>query len=194
VFTLIATTSSPLDFADESYAEDGILSVLPGVFEFTSDQSFLLSVDGALPKLVRVGFPDTAQTELGFDDIQTAILPDLVGQNDGSATGTIGGDGTATFNVRVTQSNKTITGPFAVNVTEILWNPPGPNLSLAELNSDLIIALTNVGLNSLILSEVQGNKRVYRICDPFIRSLVTTMVDSVDEIKEKIKSIQQEHS
>jgi DNA-binding transcriptional ArsR family regulator len=46
----------------------------------------------------------------------------------------------------------------------------------------------------IVRSEVQGNKRVYRICDPFIRSLVTTMVDSVDEIKEKIKKIQQEHA
>ena len=43
----------------------------------------------------------------------------------------------------------------------------------------------------IVTSQVQGNKRVYRISDPFIRSLVTTMVDSVDELKEKIKSIQQ---
>ena len=43
----------------------------------------------------------------------------------------------------------------------------------------------------IVTSQVQGNKRVYRITDPFIRSLVKTMVDSVDELKEKIKSIQQ---
>jgi ArsR family transcriptional regulator len=43
----------------------------------------------------------------------------------------------------------------------------------------------------IVTSQVQGNKRVYRISDPFIRSLVTTMVDSVDELKEKIKIIQQ---
>jgi len=42
----------------------------------------------------------------------------------------------------------------------------------------------------IVSSQVKGNKRVYRISDPFIRSLVKTMVDSVDEIKEKIESIQ----
>jgi len=45
----------------------------------------------------------------------------------------------------------------------------------------------------IVTSQVKGNKRVYRISDPFIRSLVKTMADSVDEIKEKIKSIQQSH-
>jgi len=42
----------------------------------------------------------------------------------------------------------------------------------------------------IVSSQVKGNKRVYRISDPFIRSLVKTMLDSVDEIKEKIESIQ----
>jgi DNA-binding transcriptional ArsR family regulator len=45
----------------------------------------------------------------------------------------------------------------------------------------------------IVRSEVQGNKRVYRISDPFIRTLVTSLADSVDEIKEKIKSIRQAH-
>jgi ArsR family transcriptional regulator len=45
----------------------------------------------------------------------------------------------------------------------------------------------------IVSSQVQGNKRVYRISDPFIRTLVVAMVDSLDELKEKIKSIQQSH-
>ena len=40
----------------------------------------------------------------------------------------------------------------------------------------------------IVSSEVQGNKRVYKVCDPFIRALVTTMVDSVDELKEKVNA------
>ena len=44
----------------------------------------------------------------------------------------------------------------------------------------------------IVSSEVQGNKRVYKVCDPFIRTLVTTMVDSVDELKEKIKSLRRD--
>ena len=42
----------------------------------------------------------------------------------------------------------------------------------------------------IVCSEVQGNKRVYKICNPFIRTLVSTMVDSVEELKEKIETIQ----
>jgi DNA-binding transcriptional ArsR family regulator len=44
----------------------------------------------------------------------------------------------------------------------------------------------------IVSSEVQGNKRVYKVCDPFIRSIVSTMADSVDEIREKLKSIQKD--
>jgi ArsR family transcriptional regulator len=46
----------------------------------------------------------------------------------------------------------------------------------------------------IVRSEVQGNKRVYKISDPFIRTLVTTMVDSVDELKKKIESIKKERA
>ena len=46
----------------------------------------------------------------------------------------------------------------------------------------------------IVSSQVQGNKRMYRICDPFIRTLVVAMVDSLEELKEKIKSIQQAHA
>jgi hypothetical protein len=81
VFTLIATTDTPLGFDNETYSESGVISAVPGAFEFASDVSFLLSVEGALPKLVTVVFPDTAKTELGFVDSQTAILPDLVAQD-----------------------------------------------------------------------------------------------------------------
>jgi hypothetical protein len=65
VFTLVGTTATPLGFANESYSAGGTLSATPdgdgaNIYEFTSTQSFLLSVDGALPKLVAVRFPDPA--------------------------------------------------------------------------------------------------------------------------------------
>ena len=44
----------------------------------------------------------------------------------------------------------------------------------------------------IVSSEVQGNKRVYKITDPFIRTLVMTMADSVDELREKIESLKKE--
>jgi ArsR family transcriptional regulator, arsenate/arsenite/antimonite-responsive transcriptional repressor len=46
----------------------------------------------------------------------------------------------------------------------------------------------------IVSSEVHGNRRVYKISDPFIRSLVNAMVDSVDELKEKITSIQKDRA
>mgnify|MGYP001077601197 CR=1 FL=1 len=46
----------------------------------------------------------------------------------------------------------------------------------------------------IVSSEIHGNKRVYKITDPFIRSLVNAMVDSVDELKEKITSIQKDRA
>jgi DNA-binding transcriptional ArsR family regulator len=46
----------------------------------------------------------------------------------------------------------------------------------------------------IVSSEVQGNKRVYKVSDPFVRSIVSSLVDSVDELKEKIKTIKQARS
>jgi len=181
-FSLISTTDTPFGFANESIGLSGVLSGTPDSgdatypYEYASDVTFLLSVGGAVPELVTVGFPDTAQTELGFDDSQTAILPDLVGQNNANAN--IGGDGTATFYVKVTHSDGTVTDPpVAVSVTEALYTP-ALNTSLTELNSDLIIALANAGLNSLILSEVQGNKIALYAWDPTVSAIEITSADT----------------
>ena len=46
----------------------------------------------------------------------------------------------------------------------------------------------------IVSSEVQGNKRVYKVTDPFIRSVVSSLVDSVDEIKEKLNAIKKARS
>jgi DNA-binding transcriptional ArsR family regulator len=46
----------------------------------------------------------------------------------------------------------------------------------------------------IVSSEVQGNKRVYKVSDPFIRSVVSSLADSADEIKEKLKTIKQARS
>jgi ArsR family transcriptional regulator, arsenate/arsenite/antimonite-responsive transcriptional repressor len=43
----------------------------------------------------------------------------------------------------------------------------------------------------IVSSEVQGNKRVYKVTDPFIRSIVSSLADSADEIKEKLRTIKQ---
>ena len=43
----------------------------------------------------------------------------------------------------------------------------------------------------IVSSEVQGNKRVYKIVNPFIHSLVASMIDSLDEVREKLKAVRQ---
>jgi len=71
VFTLIQTTDTPLGFANESYSGTGMLSATPDSgnatypFEYGEDVTCLLSVGGAVPKLVTVHFPDPAQQDIG---------------------------------------------------------------------------------------------------------------------------------
>ena len=46
----------------------------------------------------------------------------------------------------------------------------------------------------IVSSEVHGNKRVYKVSDPFIRTMVNSLVDSSDEIRERLKAIKQARS
>jgi ArsR family transcriptional regulator len=45
----------------------------------------------------------------------------------------------------------------------------------------------------IVSSQVKGNRRVYTISDPFIRSLVLTMSDSVEELKRKMIELRKAH-
>jgi Ca2+-binding RTX toxin-like protein len=158
-FSLVSTTDSPFGFANESIGLDGVLTATPGAFEYASDVTFLLSVDGGIPKLVTVNFPDTAKTEIGFGDFQYAELPDLVGQNNAVANGQLSGD--ATFNISVTQSNGYVLNrTITIAKTSTVSDPPaaGDNISRSDLANDIDAALAAQGLGSLIDAKVSGTK------------------------------------
>lgn len=77
-FELVDTTANALGFTDEMVSESGVLTASASTtFEYLTDQIFLLSLAGALPRIVVVRFED-----LGFDDAQSSDLEDdLVAPN-----------------------------------------------------------------------------------------------------------------
>jgi ArsR family transcriptional regulator len=40
----------------------------------------------------------------------------------------------------------------------------------------------------IVTSQVQGNRRVYSITNPFIRSLISTLVESVGPVKSSVRN------
>ncbi|MFA7013539.1 MAG: LEPR-XLL domain-containing protein [Desulfobacterales bacterium] len=188
-FNLVETTATEFGFASEMYNADGILSAVPTDLEFNSNQSFLLSIGGALPALVEVRFPDPAQTDIGFGTSQAAILPDLVGENTPNFSGNlyeellIGDllipDFSANFTLVVTKSDG-FSLTRDVSVTESL-STPDPNVSIANLVSDINQALTNEGLSTLVQAKVSGDKiALYRVSD-VVSCIEVTAADAVTQ-------------
>ena len=64
-----------MGFANEVYAEDGVLELDPDASEYTSNQSFLLSIGGGLPTLVKVRSRIQRKTDIGFGANQTRPCP-----------------------------------------------------------------------------------------------------------------------
>ena len=127
VLTLIPTTDTPLGFGNESYNGTGTLSSTPDSgdatsypYEFGSDVTFLLSVEGALPKLVTVGFSETARTELGFGDTNTASLSPLTAESAPSAYVLTGN---ATFEISVRKDDgSVVSGTVVVTAADTAGN------------------------------------------------------------------------
>jgi len=126
VLTLVPTTDTPLGFGNESYNGTGTLSVTPNSgdatypYEFDSDVTFLLSVEGALPKLVTVGFSDTARTELGFGDTNASTLSPLTAE---SAPSTYVLTNDATFEISVRKDDgSVVSGTVVVTAADTAGN------------------------------------------------------------------------
>ena len=149
-FALPGTTDTPLDFANEAYAANGILQVAPGSFEFAEDQAFLLSLAGALPKLVNVRFRNAAEEEIGFDPQQEAGLPnsaDQIEALDPPSVFNITGD--ATFAIAVTANN----GFHYANTITVAAGDVPAGADLADLR-DAINSKLNADLNLAPFLEV----------------------------------------
>ena len=74
-FSLVTTTANPLGFASEVYNAAGSLSLVPVDLEFAANQSFLLSIGGALPTLVEVRFPGPGPIKYRFRDYPDGHSP-----------------------------------------------------------------------------------------------------------------------
>ncbi|TXS95200.1 calcium-binding protein [Parahaliea maris] len=153
MFSLVATDPGALGFDTESLAlETPLLATgSPASNEFGDNVSFLLSVGGALPRLVTLRFPGAEREDIGFGANQTTtVVNPLVAQNAANGTGTLdaGGDMEANFELRVTESDGTQTTQ-AVSVLESALLPD-PNASPGDLLADLNDAIAAAGLGSLV--------------------------------------------
>jgi Ca2+-binding RTX toxin-like protein len=98
---LVDTTSGALGFEDELVSTAGeLLTPSPTIFEYLTEQIFLLSLAGALPRLVVVRFED-----LGFDDNQSSDLEDDLVAEDPVLTPDLPDD--ATIDITVTREDGT---------------------------------------------------------------------------------------
>lgn len=175
VFTLVETTDTPLGFANESYSETGVLSADPGGFEFTSNRTFLVSVDGALAKLVDVRFPDPAKSDIGFGSNQAATLPDLVAENSPTQYDLTAA---ATFAIGVVKSDGTIlAGQFVVTDTDTDGNTSYGDLA-ADINAKLAIPISGDALNGLIQFVYDGTSIRVQPIDAAVSAIDIYAVDT----------------
>ncbi len=159
-FTLLATSGTPLGFADETIGLAGTVSGVPdgdylNTFEYAGNESFLLSVGGALPQLVTVRFPDPARSDIGFDATQTATLPDLVAAN---APTQYNLSSTATLALGIAKNDGTVlAGLFVLTDTDTIGDSSYDGLA-AVLNAKLATPFSGDALNSLIQVVFDGTE------------------------------------
>jgi Ca2+-binding RTX toxin-like protein len=147
-FALVPTSDTPLGFVNETLGLNGIINATPdgdgpNDFEYLADQVFLLSVGGALARVVTVRFPDPAKEELGFDYAQDASLPgskDQVIAVNPPTVFDVTGD--ADFKVTVTlNSGAQFTQLFTVSAGDTVGNASAADLA-ADIDAKLNLFLT----------------------------------------------------
>ncbi|HEX7095783.1 MAG TPA: LEPR-XLL domain-containing protein, partial [Acidimicrobiales bacterium] len=163
-FSLVPTTDTPLNFDNESYSQFGVLSATPdgdgaNSFEYTSDQTFLLSVGGALPHLVTLHFPDPAIEDIGFGQTQDAnTLPAVVAPADGPGDGVLTADSTLNITV-VTDDGTEHTEAVTVDSDDTDGTNGAVNTSLSDLADDINAALPG-SISGLIQAFVSGGTKI----------------------------------
>ncbi|NVK42353.1 MAG: hypothetical protein HWE39_14015, partial [Oceanospirillaceae bacterium] len=157
-FSLVDTNAGALGFDAESLDESGDLTAanMPPLFQPLENVSLLLSVGGAIPRLVTLRAPGSERDDIGFSASQSGQLDPLVAENAANAGGNLdeAGDFTADFDLRVTESDGTVT-TATVSVSESLTGAD-PNTSVADLVADLNNALNAAGFGSLVSASQSG--------------------------------------
>ena len=132
-------------------------------FEFDSDVSFLLSLDGTVPYLITLPATDPAIEELGFALQEEAVLDPLIAANSGPANGKFGSAGNRSLTITVT-NNTGATTAAALTIYESDPDDGGPltgwdtNASLSDLVTDINQAIGGSALSGLISASVDGTE------------------------------------
>ncbi len=137
------------DGTGEAYASDGdndgevvlTASAVPAGYEFASDISFLLSVNGQLPYVITLPATDTAIEELGFAPSEQAELLPLAAENTGPTTGQFSTPGDKSFDIIVTIGTSEYTATVTLPQTAPGWSD---NTSLSDLVQDINDAMAAV--------------------------------------------------
>ena len=180
-FALADTTDTPLDFANEALGLDGFIQAATATFDFSEDQAFLLSLGGALPRLVTVRFPNPAEEEIGFGASQNAGLPGSIDQVEAASPPSVFNiTGNASFAITVTTSG----GLQYTNTITVL---PGDVAAGADI-SDLTAAI-NTRLNAdlifagLLEAIADGSKIRFEGTNPALSAIrVDAGGTAIDEI------------
>ena len=106
-FSLVSTDPAPLGFDAESLSENGMLTAAgaPPDFQPLDNVSFLLSVGGALPRLVTVRAPGSERDDLGFAASEDSETVSLKAQTPANYTLAEPGETNAEFTISVWQND-----------------------------------------------------------------------------------------
>jgi len=171
-FQLVATSDTPLNFANESNASLPVNSQLLATpdgnggsdFEYTADQTLLLSVGGALPHLVRVNFRDPSHTDIGLNNGQEASAPPLVAPN---VTAVFDISANADLTITVWKNDGTSVD-YAIALTDADTDGNGSRAALAaDLQGKLPVgALVSIGADvagHMVVSPVNTTVSAVRV-------------------------------
>ncbi|WP_188859657.1 LEPR-XLL domain-containing protein [Marinobacterium nitratireducens] len=157
-FSLVDTNAGALGFNAESLNESGVLTAAgtPPLFQPLENVSLLLSVGGAIPRLVTMRAPGSERDDIGFAATEISVLNPLMANNSANASGNLdeGGDSEANFELTITEMDGTVT-VAAISVEES--DAPGdPNGSVADLVADINDALADAGVDTLVSASQSG--------------------------------------
>ncbi|HSB85249.1 MAG TPA: hypothetical protein VLD86_03020, partial [Ilumatobacteraceae bacterium] len=123
------------------------------IYEYLSDQTFLLSVGGGVPKLVTVRFADPSHTDIGFNNGQAAAASPLIAP---SAPTVYDVTGDADFTVTVRKDDGTEESfSFTLTATET-----DGNLTVAHLAQDIDDQMIGSTVYPLVIVTADGDGHI----------------------------------
>ncbi|HEX4999611.1 MAG TPA: calcium-binding protein, partial [Terriglobia bacterium] len=152
---LVPVSASPLGFADEFIGDTSIVATPAGdgdtIYEYSGDQTFLLSLGGGIPKLVVVHFADSSHTDLGFNNDQEAVSSAVVAPNEPSVFD-ISGNADFTVTAYLNDGSE-VTDNFAVTPADTAGD-----VNVSQLAADIDGAMSGTTVYPyVIVTAVDGH-------------------------------------